>query len=233
MNSELIQSKDKKWTELSEEERQELISHHGEPYILRNLRISIQGKTFAGQCPGNEAALSSMIFLSANLKPNDPMAIKLRERMRDRHSIELVGPILHFNVDGINPRILFVGLIIDAEGNIHKPGRLYTYNSQGKKVLQSLLYDTQYGEINNRIRPLNDEVEGELILEEVRMLGDLPMHFGTSQLQDEDGRRYNMYPSMKVAEYFRSMLLGEAREGETFNDNDEEQFYKTLLEYLP
>lgn len=219
---------DANWNQLNTSQQQELIATYGEPFLLPNVQVDIVGKRNDGHCPGNENVLAAMMFVTEGSKPGDPFAKKVRERMRERHGIELVGPMLHFVVDGFNPRILFVGIVIDRNGRIFKPGTLYAYSSDQADKLRQLFYAEPYNSVNQSIVPINTTTQIELKLEEVRGLQPLPTQVGSTRFQDEDGWTPTDYGPLVVANYMRRMLMNEAMES-----GEEEKFYTELLKNLP
>lgn len=196
-----------------------LSANYREALILKHLEIAVGPRRTDGQCPGNETALAALTYLNANTQP--VIARELRERMRKKHGIQVIGPFAHFYVDGpFTPRVLFTRPVVDAAGNTFYPGMLYTYNNP-EEFAQILPTPLITPDLYQAVLPLDDR-RLTLTIEPVRKLDEIPTRIGPALLVD-DGGLVPSQTSDTVAWYIRTLLLDEFRES-----GGEEKFYREI-----
>lgn len=197
-------------------------------YRLENISIDVVGSQNDGKCPGNETALAAITLTDPNLPREE--AIKIREQMRDKHNLGVIGSMIFFDVTGDDPRIIFTESTEDADGNIFEPGMLYAPNMDDLRLLIKDITESGL-EIDPNERmfiPRNSGEVTKLRLTQVRTLGNVPYTPRNRKLVDEEGQSRGQMPSTEIAKYIRMILKSELDEA-----GGTKPFYESLAKNLP
>lgn len=220
-----IFSSPKKWNELSQAEQTSLIEKYGTPYKLTHLTIDI-GSNDTGPCDDNEMSLSACMFLDASRPLDDSKSLSIRNEMRNRHGLNLIGPFIAWGV-GSFYRVITAGLVIDANNNIIYPEMLYGLYHEDMLKLADLIDSDNQVDASDTVLPLKDVPGTQLTLRPVRLLKSLSYSPRSTQLVSPHGDNRPLETS-NIGSYVARILLNELREEGKTN-----LFYQNLSQRLP
>lgn len=215
----------KKWNELGQAEQSSLIDKYGAPYKLTHLVIEI-GSNDTGPCDDNEMSLSACMFLDASRPLNDPKSLIIRNEMRNRHGLNLIGPFIAWSV-GSFYRVITAGLVIDANNNIIYPEMLYGLYHEDMLKLANLIDRKNQVDASDTVLAIKDAPDTQLTLRPVRLLKSLSYLPRSTQLVSPHGDNRPLEAS-SIGPYVTRILLNELRE-----EGKTHLFYQHLSQRLP